>query len=490
MGHMSIANTGCFYFEGDKKDLVLRRTFQEIVEGQEKEPIALDLVSICEAIGSCAFLGDRTIIKNVKRTPWMSNVSFESGDWRTNAPPVHGAKRDSSENIASALFHALNREILDVVKGKNRIGILLSGGMDSRIVAGILRLIQRAQSSFSVTVFCWGSRNSRDPVYAERIANMYDWHFEHFDITAATLKRNIEVCANEGCFYSANHLHAMPDVADRAKELDMECMIAASYGDSIGRAEYSGTRVMGLPSIESRIANNFLLIDPGIYEECKKASLDEIKRYHGLFGDRRQWELFELDYQLHYMRNQLGTCMNVIDKKVPLYQAFTAIEVVGLMWTYHPECRGDQIYEFLLRLIDPELIEIPWARTGKRYLKTDDRPDDLEKRYHKYGKWCREDLAEYLDELIFGGELQKTQLLNSNHLRFLLRMNRQFCRTDNRNKIDEISLWLSSLALFLKHKDWRIEKEIDRKNRGTLRAYWKIVKFAGTFVLKHNWVSR
>ena len=200
MGVHSTADTGYFYAEGGPDGHTLNRSFQDIKSVQQGTSCVLDLVAICEAIGSCSFIGDRTIVTDIKRTPWLSRVLPDGRSWTDGATPVHGAKHDSHESMAEALLELLSKELSTVISGKSRIGILLSGGMDSRIVAGILNSLQRERQNFAVTAFTWGIESSRDPVYARKIAKLYGWDFEHFDITADTLRKNIEVSANEGCF--------------------------------------------------------------------------------------------------------------------------------------------------------------------------------------------------------------------------------------------------------------------------------------------------
>lgn len=448
----SISDVGQFHHYLPDGQIRRGSFFSEIMKATTR-PMELDPVALTEFPWKYTFLGDRSILKHVKRSQWFSRFDDESGNWKSYAPPTHGAKRDSAVNIARQLQAALKHEISNYLFKKERIGILLSGGMDSRIVAGILKSIQSEKNDFSVTVFCWGMKSTRDPVYSERIAAMYGWDFEHFDITPQLLQRNISICAKEGCFYAPSHLHAMPDVAKRASELGMDCILAASYGDSIGRSEYSGRKVTELQSMKDKIQNMFGLVDESVYEQCKAESISEIDRYHELYQAHANWAENELDYQLHYMRNQLGTCMSVISKAVPLIQCFASREVVELMWSYHPDCRSDKIYLHMLKDIDPRLFEIPWARTGKRYLMDNDTPDDLARPFHCYGKWIREDLRNYIDELVCDGSLQRLNVFNTHQIRLLNRFNQVFTPENAYHRLDEIILWLASVSVFLQEND-------------------------------------
>lgn len=175
----------------------------------EGAALELDAVALTEFPSRYTFLGDRTLFKEVKRTQWLTdvyNANFE-------LPPKHCHRKASSQEIAEGLYPLLKSEVAKHIGKSQHVGILLSGGMDSRIIAGVLKKIQAKRNEFKVTVFCWGHKDARDPAYANRIADNYNWDFEHFNITAATLRRNIAISAKEGCLYSAQHLHAMEEVA-------------------------------------------------------------------------------------------------------------------------------------------------------------------------------------------------------------------------------------------------------------------------------------
>src|SRR5690606_40411595 len=92
---------------------------------------------------------------------------------------------------------------------RKSIGVLLSGGMDSRIVAGLLQEIKNEAGNpgFDVVAITWGLPSSRDVVYATRIAKLYNWEWKHYPVGLEQLEENIQVCAENGCEYSPIHLH-------------------------------------------------------------------------------------------------------------------------------------------------------------------------------------------------------------------------------------------------------------------------------------------
>jgi hypothetical protein len=450
------ADTGKYFTKDDSGRISLYEYFKDAVKTAGKSSkVKLNITALTEFPSHYAFIGDKTIVNNISRTQWFSNYDPERGLFENDFSLRHGNREADAREIARELHLALRAEISDYINSSRRVGILLSGGMDSRIVSSVLKEIQNERKDFKVYAFCWGNGETRDPVYARRIAELYNWDYQNFPVTSDTLKKNIEICADEGCFYAPKHLHAMPDVAIRAGELEIECLLAGSYGDSIGRAEYSGVRVENLTPIRNCFRNWFRMFNKDVYEECRKQTISDISTYHSLFGESSESATNELDYQLHYMRNMLGTCMIMLNRVTDFHQVFTRSDVVSLMWSFDNKCRTNEVYKCLLGEVDPKLLDIPWARTGRRYLDDSTKPDDMQKSFHRYSEWIRNDLFSHIRDLIFNGEIEKTGIFNMDQIHFIMMQNRKSEILNGR--IEEIILWLSSLSIFLRNNDWEID---------------------------------
>src|SRR5690606_29984091 len=103
----------------------------------------------------------------------------------------------------------------------------------------------------------------------------------------------------------------------------------------------------------------------------------------------KAYQKFEQDQQLHYMRRMLNPCMGIINKERPLYQVFTSPEVYSFVWSLSPDLRNDEVYKVMFQRYAPQLLEIPWARTGLIYPHTMGTPDSFKKDHHDYGKMIR-----------------------------------------------------------------------------------------------------
>lgn len=415
----------------------------------------------------------RTLVDGACRTPWMAKPDTTTSSWTCASLPEHQDKKMAAKEIADVLKRKLEEELRTFVQGKSTVGILLSGGMDSRIVAGILRQLQEQRDfNGSVVGLTWGIDDCRDVIYAREISERFGWDFVHFPLGPDLLKNNIHLTAQRGAEYSPVHLHAMPDVS-LMKGVDG--ILAGSYGDSIGRGEYSGRKVNRLPSILEHNLNHFGFLRKGYEKNALLNIKEDLSLSRSSFPNRSELSYREVEMQMHYMRRQLNACMEVIDDNIPLYQAFSSPDVFGFIWSLSPECRTDETYQSLLQSLPGNLLDIPWARTGKIYHKADGLVlDDYSKNHHSYGSWLRQDLRDYVIGEIKSGSLQSLNIFNESALDFWCRNwpSDKYSRAD---RLDEKMAWLCSLSQFVRLYDIqppKIEFEPSRYERLTfIKSY-------------------
>lgn len=400
-------------------------------------------------------LGDRTLIESIKKVPWMAKP--DNSGWSYSELPSHGRVNLSEDVIGSRLIQLLEREALSFISDKKVVGILLSGGMDSRIVAGILnKLKSENRYSGDIVAISWGHNDSRDIVYSRRIAARFGWDFISLPVTPEVLFDNIDLAATMGAEFSPVHLHAMYSVS-KIKGLDG--ILAGSYGDSIGRGEYSGVKVSQLPDLMSKDFNHFSFMLKAAQKKVINDLHKDIKSLRNRYPGRSEFSYREIEQQAHYMRRQLNACMSIIDDSTPLYQMFTSPDVFGFVWSLDPVCRNDDIYESILDIIPGNLLDIPWARTGKRYNSDGSKAEDsFSSSYHRYGDWLRNDLREYVVTNIRSGALQRLGLFNESSLN-------KWCNLWSRSnsskadRLDEKMAWLASMSIFLER--YRVASEVN-----------------------------
>jgi asparagine synthase (glutamine-hydrolysing) len=258
------------------------------------------------------------------------------------------------------------------------------------------------------------------------------------------MEENCVLAIENGCEFTPIHLHAMSKVSDD----DLDCVLAGSFGDSIGRAEYSGTSVEYLKSIKSSIRNYGGILRHDYAKLTKKNVEKDIEEYHLLFPQDKKYQQYELDLQIHYMRRMLNPCMGIIDKKIPLYQMFSSPEVISYIWSIHPSKRNNLVYKYIIDEYAPELKEVPWARTGLKYTENEGIPDLYKKQHHNYGEMIITYFLEDIEVRIKDNDILAKQLFNYKGLLKLIQNIKNY-PMDGKHIYEERLLWISLVLDFI-----------------------------------------
>jgi asparagine synthase (glutamine-hydrolysing) len=370
------------YYSKNKQKFIFDTKFKSIISKSDSTN-TINPKALLSFFNKFYFLADNSIVNEVNRSPWMGMPNEDKTHWNFYNLPKHQNKIKDEESVAEELFELLCEEIVEYVGQAKSVGILLSGGMDSRMAAGCLHhLMQQKRIDLNrVVVYTWGSTDSRDYIYAKRLAHDLNWEFKHYQIGAEEMWNNFMISGIRGCEYSGIHLHAMPQISETN---DVEVMLAGSYGDSVGRAEYSGVKIDKITAISQKINNKAGLLNPKVFKASKALLLEDINKYHTIFKKEKAYQENEIDKQLHYMRRMLNPCMEVINDRTPLFQIFTSPKVFGYMWSLDTSVRNDKVYYYMLKKFPDKISEVPWARTGKRFMHDKDIADQHKRKHHNY----------------------------------------------------------------------------------------------------------
>jgi len=411
---------GCFcpYYRQDPSNgrILVSDSLTEAISGIPVGKREIDPVACLALLRFNYILGDRTLIKGISKMPWHAELNIITGELSRSRPIPHGNRLAQSEEIAAELHQRLRQELASYLEGHSKVWVLLSGGLDSRIVAGVIHEIE---SDFNTDVYAvtWGVSNSRDVSYAKRIAEHLGWPWVHIPYDEALMWQNIHLVVGYGGEVSGLHLHGMHALKDLVCADDV--VIAAAYGDSIGRAEFRGfhlTRLQVPP-----ISNPFGLLHRSIADDCARlATADRVLAWC-TEPDQSVEIVNDLDMQENYMRRMIGYIMNYIRQFCELEQAFTSPDVVEYMWSFSPVCRQTEVYFRLLQSLDPFLLNLPWARTGIAPSGMKDQNPELLLQYHHLGRWCRECYRKELENLLLDGGLASLGIFNMSRVEYLLK---------------------------------------------------------------------
>lgn len=459
-----------YFLEGSEVNVA--NNISEILDVKDSNNY-LDIASIISLISKGYIIGDKTLIRGVNKVSWMSKLENQKIKHYTNINFRNEVY--DTETIGNRLFELLKQEIIEYIHNSKSIGVLLTGGMDSRIVAGVLDSIIKDNDLTGLRVIglTWGDKNSRDVVYARKIADRLNWDWKHYDITSEDFFNNIFAAAERGSEYSPNHLHAMLKVRE---EKGLDCILAGSFGDSIGRGEYSGRTVLQLKDVRNGIDNTYGFLYDKYFKKFNNEIDKEVLFYWRNFPQLEQYQQIEQDYQIHYMRRMLNPCLSVINERIPLYQVFTNPNIVRYMWSLDPSIRNNNIYKNLLKRFTTDLSDIPWARTGLLFDEVKGRPlDTYKKTYHsfQYSNIINRQLYEPIKNLVLSENIERLEIFNIDTLKNIFRLMKTPFYKQNIT-LEQKLTWLASLSLFIdkygvhNNFDFRIQNSLKERMNSKL----------------------
>ena len=440
--------------------------FSKVVKSVDK--LTLDTASILGILSLTYCCGSRTLFTEIERQPWLSCVDGLNVD--LCSIPSHGLLWDSYDNIADHLKKLLYEEACSVAEGKDDIYILLSGGLDSRIVAGIFsEAYKRGDIVRKPIAITWGFENCRDVVYGEKVAEMLGFEWQFIPMTAQQLEYNTDVlCSRIGCLVSPIHLHAMGALREVSAN---SLVLAGSYGDSVGRAEFSGKHLLELDLI--KIYDYFDILTNDACSFGYKVIIEDLEKFRTRVNDDRKYVVAECEKQGHYMRNMIATAMESINQFCNTYQMFTDPKVYSYMWSIHPSLRNDKIYGKLLESFSNGLLSLPWARTNKSLSgPTLGAQKGLLRNYHDRVGWISKDLYEKYYDYLSPEWFADTGIFKCESIKELARI----VRDENSFSIYGIRpfeqwLWLASLKKMcenLQAEGVAVVSDIERGNNYSL----------------------
>jgi hypothetical protein len=410
---------------------------------EEFQELTIDITTITSFLSVGQASNDRTIFEEIKRLPWMAEP-LENGGYKEFLLPLHGLKSADDKTLAKLLFDKLLNEARLITKDKKNIYILLTGGLDSRIIAGVYsHLYKNGELATKPKCLTWGIKNSRDVYYAEKMAKILEFDWEHIPLDSNTVIENIQGCGKYlGMLHSPEMLHSMLWFKNLPKD---SLVIAGSFGDSIGRGEFSNLHLLQLDYKTPK--NTYDLLLPDVFKKGAINLYSDLEYIHSRGGGNTS-KYMQCEYwmQGYRMRNGLCHALSVINRYAEIYQMFTSPEVVEFMWSLHPSRRDNKIYNELISTFFPKLSFIPWARNNSA-IKGDYKNQELTPHYHEYTKWSSGVLYESIVKLVSPEWFGETGLFNVSSIR---EINKMVLNSQERvGRLNDIWLWLAGFRYYI-----------------------------------------
>lgn len=417
------------------------------------DTLTWDLSAILSANSWGYITGQRTLFCEITRQPWMSQIDPD-GKIQLADIPVHGYYHLPADQIASRFIELVTQEAKLVCQNHKQVYVLLSGGLDSRIVAGILaKLKESGEIAADIVALVWGQLGSRDVVYSQKVSRLLDMEWFHINLEPEDLMENITITAQHlASSVSPIDVHRIPWFKNTNRDA---LVLAASYGDSVGRAEYSGSHLLELRGIQ--LVNSLGLLKPGVVALAKQGIQEDRQALFDRTPGVPKYVLFEHEMQGQYMRGQIAHAMALVNKYCSVYQMFTHPMVYSYMWSIHPAFRVNQVYAEVLKQLHPQLLQLPWARTNRALRgKTIGRESPLTSGFHDYPAWVAGPLNSYLSNIVDPEWFEATGIFCGEKITELAQGIRQ--GFGNTRYTCSRFLWLASFRLFVEHVETQGKK--------------------------------
>ncbi len=207
-----------YWASSDKGFCLAARSIGPVIAGVV--PGDWDLSGVAQLLAIDDYLGDTTLVAGVHTFPQASIMRRQGKGISWHTYWHYDYTPDSKGIDESELAQELGRRFLDAVRRQcgsgGRIGVTLSGGLDSRsIVAAASRL------GIPVKTFTWGKAGSFDRVFAAQVADLFSTEHHDCDYSYRNVQARFEqgIGITEGLInyfdcHMLFHLHILKDHAD------------------------------------------------------------------------------------------------------------------------------------------------------------------------------------------------------------------------------------------------------------------------------------
>lgn len=318
-------------------------------------------------------LGARTAFAGISVLPPGSILTASAGGIRITSywkPRYH--ERKPAKDLCHELSHAMEQAVRRRVRGRRLpLGIFLSGGLDSRFVAGALARV----ADEPITAFTFGRGDSRDVIYARQLARTlgfahrtFSYHSRDFTPTVPRVVWRTEATQ---LFIDGLSVELHRDISEDARVL-----FNGHLGDALSgghllpalfwmRREHLAAHILQkrtmLPKERLRA-----LCTPRSFDALYGRLRDEVERELVELDEERLPQLYNL-WDLTERQRRYTLATPAVDRY--LFEQLTPFidnDVVEVMLGAPiGELFGQRTYVRAILESIPEARHIPWARTAR-----------------------------------------------------------------------------------------------------------------------------
>lgn len=391
--------------------------------------LQIDPVGLLEIFAFGHNTGQKTYISSIYTLPPGSVLRIKNGILTIERYWKFRFKEDSASNknemeYVEELIRLSKKAVARRMKGEKRIGISLSGGLDSRLVAASIN-----PEHLPIFAYTFGHSTARDVLYAKEISKILNFKHKHFTYPQGYLSACVEkvVWRNEGCFpfYDATSPFFHKEIK---KEIDI--ILTGHCGDILsgGHLRSSMKHKHSLKQISEMIFHRALVVDEKLlqsiftqkffksyWQELKNAFFITVKEtnHDNPFHIADVWDMENRQHRYIFHSPQVDRYLFEI--RAPLLDN----EIIDFFLELPLKYRiGQRVYKKAIVFGFPKIAKVPWAYTG-RPIQTNPYMD-LFIKYWNYGiRICRSfasrmgliDKALALDYRDVGSEMREDRAL-------------------------------------------------------------------------------
>lgn len=422
-------------------------------------PRTLDMVALAQYLRFQHLLGTRTFFEEIRLLPGASLLVWDMTTGEMKIDPywtfaeIPFRPEISFNEAVEETGQLLRRAVKRLSEDDLRPGVFLSGGLDSRTLAG---LIERRP----LVTMTYGSKNSRDVYYAERIARAIGSDHHWFDLPDGQwvlkyVDTHLEL--TEG-FHSWIHMHGISMLQEARRWVEVN-LTGWDGGTIMGHPEQIQPHLISPVNDETLLVHLFYLFNqkyswPSLTEaEGELIFTDSHKaEMRGLAFDSFRSELTpflhlreDIKAELFFIRNH---CMRLTHNMVTMYRAYVEVrfpffdqQLFDFMYSLPAQLRAERkLYFAVLTRVAPRLSWVPYDHdellpTANRVIR------DLhelgvkirrrvnrhvypifpqrETLYANYEDYLRKDLRSWAENILFDRRTLERGLFNPQFLRSL-----------------------------------------------------------------------
>lgn len=329
-------------------------------------PFKRDLEGVKQVLVSGFFLGDRTLVRDIRRFPYGTVLEKRFLPWQQThqqkywkPPATEGRENTVISDLAATLYEKGRNAILRLNALENRIAVPLSGGLDSRYIASVLASVRR------ITALTYDM--SDETTVAAKVAHVLGAKHFVFDNTliedpsfrqslnGLISEQRRHTVANQ-YFYSPlfrNYLENSPDTGIY-DGVYLDILFSAPYTyrsfDPNHCAVIYGGGAQGILLSYSRL----------LVHSWKQVVLDAYDEWceglHGCDGVERS----QLMYLVGRLRRYVNECAADREQYGYLFRPGFDHELCDFGYGLNLELRKGVVYSNMLRMQFPEVMKIPY----------------------------------------------------------------------------------------------------------------------------------